>query len=178
MADFNSFVLPNVRLSYPHIFKRSNFKGNVGKYRAVFMIPKSDKETISMIKKHINDLEEFVDLKVNKDRWCVRDGDNFDNNPEYKDHIIFSASSDHKPVTLDGDGEDITEMQDILYPGCWVKAVVGLWCQNNQYGKRINGNLYGVQFVKDDERFSSIDEDAIREQMTGKSASSQDDSLL
>jgi hypothetical protein len=32
--------------------------------------------------------------------------------------------------------------------------VIELWAQNNNYGKRINANLLGVQFLKDDEPFA------------------------
>jgi hypothetical protein len=35
-----------------------------------------------------------------------------------------------------------------------VNASIELWCQDNNYGKRINASLRGVQFLKDGEAFA------------------------
>ncbi|MDC5277565.1 DUF2815 family protein, partial [Acinetobacter baumannii] len=40
------------------------------------------------------------------------------------------------------------------YAGCYVNAAIELWCQDNNYGKRINASLRGVQFLKDGEAFA------------------------
>jgi hypothetical protein len=50
-----------------------------------------------------------------------------------------------------------------LYSGCYVVVHVNIWAQDNQFGKRINCGLLGVQFYKDGEAFSggrisSVDE--------------------
>lgn len=52
------------------------------------------------------------------------------------------ASQGGQNVTLD------RETQTIIYPGCYVNAIVEFWAQDNQYGKRINAQLAGVQFVR------------------------------
>ena len=40
------------------------------------------------------------------------------------------------------------------YAGCYVIANVELWAQDNNYGKRINASLRGVQFLRDGDAFS------------------------
>lgn len=45
-------------------------------------------------------------------------------------------------VTLD------RENQSVIYSGCYVNAIVELWAQDNSYGKRINAQLAGLQFVR------------------------------
>jgi len=39
------------------------------------------------------------------------------------------------------------------YAGCYVTAIVELWPQDNQYGRRINATLSGVQFERDGDAF-------------------------
>ncbi|WP_244126983.1 ssDNA-binding protein, partial [Xylella fastidiosa] len=40
------------------------------------------------------------------------------------------------------------------YAGCYVNANIELWAQDNNYGKRINASLGGVQFLRDGEAFA------------------------
>ena len=40
------------------------------------------------------------------------------------------------------------------YSGCFVNASLELWAQDNNYGKRVNATLMGVQFYKDGDSFS------------------------
>lgn len=46
------------------------------------------------------------------------------------------------------------ETQTDIYSGCYVNAIVELWAQDNQWGKRINAQLAGLQFVRNGEPFS------------------------
>jgi hypothetical protein len=56
-------------------------------------------------------------------------------------------------MIIDKDKSPLTEDDEKLYAGCYVNAIVELWYQNNNYGKRVNANLLGVQFFKDGEPF-------------------------
>jgi len=40
-----TITLKNVRLSFPSLFKKAVFQGNVGKHEATFMFPKTDTKT-------------------------------------------------------------------------------------------------------------------------------------
>ena len=56
---------------------------------------------------------------------------------------------------IDRDKTPLTEEDGKIYSGCYVNAIVELWSMNNEYGKRICGNLLGVQFFRDGEAFAS-----------------------
>lgn len=53
------------------------------------------------------------------------------------------------------DKTPVVEDDEVLYAGCYVNAIIDLWVQNNGFGKRVNANLYGIQFVKDGEQFGA-----------------------
>lgn len=153
MSEKNTIQLKNVRLSFPSLFRKATFEGKEGKFEATFLIPKSDKKTKVMLDKAIEQV--IADSKVNKvasDKLCLKDGDESEYDG-YEDHWSLKAASNRRPNVINRDRSQITEDDEILYPGCYVNAVIDLWVQNNQYGKRVNANIYGVQFVKDGEPF-------------------------
>jgi hypothetical protein len=57
-------------------------------------------------------------------------------------------------LIIDRDKSPLAEEDNRIYAGCYVNAIFSLWAQNNQYGKRINAQLDGVQFAKDGEPFA------------------------
>ena len=57
-------------------------------------------------------------------------------------------------MVLDRDRTPLSEDDNRIYAGCHVNGVLELWAQDNQYGKRINANLLGVQFFKDGAPFA------------------------
>ena len=154
----SKFGLKNVRLSYPSLFKKSIFNGKEGKFEATFLIPKTDTETMALINNAIKAalVEAKID-KIPKDKWCLKDGDDNDDD-NYAGHWAIKASTHKQPTLLDGNGDDliidgIPVNYDGLYAGCRVNGLIEIWIQNNDFGKRVNANLYGVKFVADDEPF-------------------------
>lgn len=145
--------LSNVRLSFPSIFKKSNYDGKEGKYEATFLLNKeTQKDQIDMLMEAIKDAMKEAKIKVGSDKICLRDGDDIEYSG-YAGHMAFKASTNRRPTLIDRDKSPLVEDDDKLYAGCYVNAIVGVWAQNNNYGKRINGNLYGIQFAKDGESF-------------------------
>ena len=59
-----------------------------------------------------------------------------------------------RPLVIDKDKSPLTEQDGKPYAGCFVNASVELWAQDNNYGKRINASLRGVQFFKDGDAFA------------------------
>jgi hypothetical protein len=55
---------------------------------------------------------------------------------------------------IDRDKTPLTSADGRPYAGCFVNASVELWAQDNNFGKRINASLRGVQFFKDGDAFS------------------------
>ena len=67
--------------------------------------------------------------------------------------FFFNASNTKRPTLVDRDRAPLIEDDGKPYAGCYVNAIVKPWAQDNQYGKRINFSLEGIQFVRDGEAF-------------------------
>jgi len=145
-------MLKNVRLSFPSIFQKAEFDGNIGKYESTFLLDKSDEKTKTMLDEAIEAAIAEAKVKVPSDKRCLKDGDESDYDG-YEGHWSFKAANSKRPTVIDRDKSPLVEEDEKLYAGCYVNAVVDLWVQNNKFGKRVNANLYGVQFLKDGEPF-------------------------
>ena len=69
--------------------------------------------------------------------------------------MSIKASSGKRPMVIGTDRAPLTEDDGKPYAGCYVNAIVELWGQDNQFGKRVNANLLAVQFVKDGTPFGN-----------------------
>ncbi len=148
--------LKNVRLSFPSLFQMATFNGeSTGKYESTFILDKVEHaDTIKELQANINELMKTeLKSKLGADRICLKDGDEQDR-PEFENKMTIKASTKKRPLVIDRSKSPITEDDDIIYAGCYVNAIISLWAQNNGYGKRINAQLDGVQFVKDGEPFA------------------------
>jgi|TARA_R110000822_G_scaffold264609_1_gene388683 hypothetical protein len=152
----SKILLSNVRLSFPSLFRKAVFNGDETKFEATFLINKATQGP------KIKDIKAAIDAaikdglkgaKLPPDKICLKDGDDIDY-AGYAGHMSLKASSTKRPMVLDRDKSPLTEADNKLYAGCYVNASLELWVQNNQYGKRINCNLLGVQFMKDGEPFA------------------------
>lgn len=143
--------LNNVRLSFPSLFQRASFQGEAGKFEATFLLSKDDHaDVIGKINAEIKAgiKTNLKGAKVSDDKLCFKDGDEFEYDG-YAGHMSFKASNNKRPMIIDKDKTPLVEDDGKPYAGCYVNAVVELWYQNNNYGKRVNANLLGVQFFKD-----------------------------
>ena len=148
--------LSNVRISFPSVFRKATFSGEETKFEATFLMDKdAQADKIAEIEGKIDDLlkEKLKGVKLKADKICLKDGDDIDY-AGYAGNMSIKASSSKRPMVLDRDRSPLAEEDGKIYAGCYVNAVIELWAQNNQYGKRINANLLGVQFVKDGEPFA------------------------
>ena len=97
--------------------------------------------------------DDLKGAKLPPDKICMKDGDSIDY-AGYAGTMSLKASSTKRPIIIDRDKSPLTEDDNKFYAGCYVNASLELWAQNNQFGKRINCNLLGVQFMKDGEPFA------------------------
>lgn len=152
--------LPNVRISYPHLFEPyAGPNGGKAKYSAMFLLHKVEHAAlIEQIKARIKAViaQEFKGkTRVPAgDKLCLRDGD-LSGRPDEAGYWTFSSSESRRPVVVNRDRSPLVAEDEVIFPGCRVNAKVRLWAQDNQYGARINANLIGVQFVKDDEKLGN-----------------------
>lgn len=156
-------IIKNARLSFPSLFKKSVFNGQEGKFEATFLFPKSDTKTKELIDQAIKENLADAKIKVGSDKLFIKDGDDIfaeKGYSGYEDHWAVKAGSNTRIGVVDGKKNPIAEEDGKIYAGCYVNVIVAPWVQNNQYGKRINANCLGVQFVKDGEPFGAGGVDA------------------
>ena len=149
-----SIKIPAARLSFPSLFQMASFNGeSTGKYEATFILDKKDHaKQIAEIEAEIARMQKDLKVKLAADKICLKDGDDMDR-PEYAGKMTIKASTKKRPLVVNRDKTPIVEDDNIIYAGCYVNAILTLWAQNNAYGKRINAQLDGVQFVRDGEPF-------------------------
>jgi hypothetical protein len=147
--------LKAVRLSFPSLFQPGSFGGeSTGKYEATFVLDKKDHaDVIKQIQTAADAMmKEAFKGKIPADKVCLKDGDEMAR-PEFEGKMTIKASTKKRPLVIDRDKSPITEDDNKVYAGCYVNVILSLWAQNNQYGKRINAQLDGVQFCRDGEPF-------------------------
>ena len=147
--------LQNVRLSFPSLFNKAVFNGNVTKYEGTFLMPKGSpqhKQTQDAIDAFI--AEKFQGkapkgLKIT----CFTDGDEKDYDG-YAGMMAIKGGSTKRVLLIDKDKTPLVEEDGRLYAGCYVNAILEFWYSDHPLGgKQIIGNLFGVQFARDGESF-------------------------
>jgi len=146
--------IPSARLSFPSLFNMASFGGeSTGKFEATFILDKKEHaKQIEEIEAAIAKLQKELKVKLASDKLCLKDGDEMER-PEYQGKMTIKASTKKRPLVINRDKTPLTEDDNVVYAGCYVNAIITLWAQNNSYGKRVNAQLDGVQFVRDGEPF-------------------------
>lgn len=152
----NKFTLKSVRLSFPSLWRKAKFNGEETKFEATFLLDKAtNAELVKKIQSRIAELikTDLKGAKLGADKLCLRDGADtgYDG---YENAFSLKASNNKRPLVIDRDKSQLEEEDGRPYSGCYVNAVIELWVQQNEYGKRINASLLGVQFAKDGESFA------------------------
>jgi hypothetical protein len=194
-------TLLNVRLSFAALFEPDKRKQDDGTIRETwksnFLFPKGGGDVMAMFhgkkvpimealkkagdearEKKWGDKKNWPKLKP--DRVAVRDGDLEDwDGYEGMTYLSANAPLADRPQVVtnrknkDGWIEAEPGGKGSPYSGCYVNAVVELWCQDNEHGKRLNAKLKAVQFVADGEPFGAapVDvNDEFTEDMIGDQA--------
>lgn len=155
--------IENVRLAFPQLFtaKTVNGEGDPA-YSASFLIGKDDPQ-IKIINAAVEQVgkdkwgAKWPQIKKEieaKDRGILHDGDMKATYAGFEGNLYISARNKVRPTVVDRQRVTVTESDGVVYGGCYVNAIVDVWAQDNQFGKRINASLMGAQFVKDGEPFS------------------------
>lgn len=145
--------LSNVRLSFPSLFQRASFDGQEGKFEATLLMPKGS-ENAKKIESAVQAMLTENKVKLPADKICFKDGD-FVEYDGYAGMMSFKGTSNKRITVINRDKSPIVEDDNIIYAGCYVNAIVDLWYQDSKFGKRINGNIMGIQFSKDGEAFGA-----------------------
>lgn len=148
----SNIMLKNVKLSFPKVFEHGSFGGeSTGKYEATFLLPKSDEATYKKVMAAIEEVKGKT--KIPSDKLCIKDGDETDDEHAIG-HWIIKTANKNRPTLLDRQRNPVTkednEINPMFFGGATVNASVSFWKQDNSYGKRVNGNLAGIQYVSGD----------------------------
>lgn len=160
-------ILSGVRLSFAKIWRAEQVNGQgKPKFSASFIIdPKSAnakilrEACIAVAKDKFGAKWETIFKELKKtDKVCYREGPKTNQSGEvyegYAGMHFVNASSETRPAIRDRDKSQLTEEDGKPYSGCYVNAILDIWPQDNQFGKRVNATLKGLQFVKDGDAFS------------------------
>jgi hypothetical protein len=155
--------LTNVRLAFPVLFEAKTVNGE-GKpaFSASFLIDPADpqvKVLNAAIEQVATDKWGAKAAAVMKqmraqDKVCLHDGDLKSNYDGFPGNLYVSSRSATRPLVIDRDRSPLSEQDGKPYAGCYVNASIELWAQDNNYGKRVNASLRGVQFFKDGDAFA------------------------
>jgi len=155
--------LTNVRLAFPALFEAKTVNGE-GKpaFSASLLIEPNDPQikainaTIDAVAKEKWGAKAEAVLKQMRaqDKVCLHDGDLKEQYDGFAGHFYVSARSATRPTVLNRDKSPLVEADGKPYAGCYVIASLDIWAQDNNYGKRVNASLRGVQFVKDGDAFA------------------------
>lgn len=163
--------LNNVRIAFAQgIFEASTVGADPSakpRFGASFLMP-TDHPQLDALNKLIEQVarEKWKDkapamLKAIKaqDKSCIHDGDlkpQYDGYPGNM-YVTAAAQEGTPPSILNADRTpyDQKKGHQRIYSGCYVNVVITVWAQDNNFGKRINASLGGVQFFKNGDSFSA-----------------------
>lgn len=164
--------LNNVRLAFPQLFeaKTVNGEGDPAFGATVLFAPdhaahKTVADAVEAVGKD-KWKDKWPKIKAelaSKDRTCLHDGNLKSDYDGFAGMLFVSGRNKVRPSVFDADRSPLAAQDGRPYAGCYVTAVFEVWAQDNNYGKRINATLSGVQFFKDGDAFA------------GGRAASQDD---
>lgn len=163
--------LLDVILSFDDLFEKAKDRkgddGNIikGKFKANFLMKKDTPGTIANMAKAKKasteakvakwGADEKKHPKLKPNLVYLRDGD-LENWEGYDGHFYVSANSDEQPVLIDRIKDENGKWIELtadnggrkkLYAGARVNAIVRVWAQDNEHGKRVNAEVKCVQFV-------------------------------
>ena len=161
-------MLKNVRLAFPSLFEASvvgndpGAKPRVGASLLIPLdhpqIPEIKAKMLAVAKEKWKDKGQAMYNGAEKaDKLALHDGDTKAQYDGFPGNLFLSANSQEnaRPTVINSDRTPLTAKDGKIYAGCYVNVSVDFWVQDNSYGKRINAQLRGVQFLRDGDSFSA-----------------------
>ncbi len=155
--------LQNVRIAFPQLFEAKTVNGEgEPAFSAAFLFA-PDHPAVAELEKAFEIVgkekwgAKWPQIKKEitaKDRLAMHDGDTKADYAGFEGNMFLSSRNKTRPLVIDRDKSPLTAADGRPYAGCYVHASIELWCQDNNYGKRINASLRGVQFYKDGDAFA------------------------
>lgn len=179
-------MLKNVRLAFPNLFEPS-IVGDDPKakprYSAMLILApehpqlgeiQKKMQAVAKDKWQAKAVEIYKGLEKS-DKLALHDGDTKAQYDGCAGNFFISAAAQEsaRPTVIDQNKTPLTERDGKPYAGCYVNVSLDLWAQDNGFGKRINAQLRGVQFLRDGDAFAAgrpADSDEFEEVTEGADA--------
>lgn len=155
MSKSTRVVVPG-RLSFVNLFEPKSINGSDPKYSVSIIIPKSDKKTINMILKGIEEAKnegapKFGGKVPPNLKTPLRDGDiDRPDDPNYADSYFINANSKNPPQIVDSKLQAVLDRSEV-YSGCYGKVSINFYAFNVNGNRGIAAGLGNAQKVKDGE---------------------------
>lgn len=155
--------LNSVRIAFPAVFEAKAVNGEGEPRFSATLIIESDSENYKAIAAAIDEVgsakfgAQWKAVKKQleaQDRTALHDGDLKEGYDGFGGNFYVTASNKSRPLVVDRDRSPLTSADGRPYAGCYVNARIELWAMDNKYGRRINAQLRGVQFVKHGDAFA------------------------
>lgn len=165
-APTGRILLRNVRLAFPNLFEPTTVAGEgEPAYSAVLLLepnhPQLDEIRAKMKavakEKWAAKAEAFYVGIEKADKLALHDGDTKSQYDGFAGNFFLNtrAQQSSRPTVVDASRAPLTERDGKPYAGCYVNASIDFWAQDNSYGKRINAQIRGVQFLRDGDAFAA-----------------------
>jgi hypothetical protein len=149
---------PKFRLSFPSLDAPRGFEGQEPKYSATMLFAKDtdmswlkSAMTACMIEKFGADKTKWPKQMKNP----IRDGDDKETPTKgYEGHFYVTARSKDKPGCVSADVQDIIDVKNELYAGCYARATIALYFYDKAGNRGIGIALNNVQKLGEGEKFS------------------------
>lgn len=149
---------PKFRVSFPHLHEPAGMEGQEKKYSIVMLFAKDS--DMSWAKNAINQCmtERFG---ADKAKWPkgiknpIRDGDAKESPMAgYQGAYFLTARSKDKPGVVDAKCQDIIDVRNEVYAGCYARCTCAFYYYDKAGNKGIGIALNNVQKLADGEKFS------------------------
>lgn len=153
----------NVRIAFPQLFEPKTVNGEGAPAFSAAFLMAPDHPAVAELEKAFDVVgkdkwgAKWPQIKKElmvKDRLALHDGDVKADYAGYEGNMFLNSRNTVRPLVIDRDKTPLAATDGKPYAGCYVHASIELWCQDNNFGKRINATLRGVQFFKDGDAFA------------------------
>lgn len=159
----NKLTLKNVRLAFPQLWEAKQVNGEGKPAFSALLLLGADDPQVDVLNDLIDKLsaekwgakaKTILGAIRGKDAVALHNGDLKAQYDGFEGNYFVSARSYIKVLVLDRDKTQLGASAGRPYGGCYVDASVEFWCQDNTWGKRVNGTLRWVQFRRDGDAFA------------------------
>lgn len=158
-GNSNTTVITNpVRLSYANIWEPKSINGSEPKYSVSLLIPKTDTETVELIKQAIeNAIQSGIGAYGGKIpprgalKLPLRDGDTERDDDVYRGCWFINANSKTQPQVVDSRVAPILDRSEV-YSGCWANVSINFYPFSASGNKGVAAGLGNIQKVRDDNK--------------------------